>query len=80
MPQQEKGKDSTTTYATLSDGNITIGGKATTTAELGIHSDSATAHKTVDVLPNLQEILDKQKTVVDATSTIVAATRTYNQN
>lgn len=34
----------------------------------------------MDTLPNLQEILDKQKIVSDATSTIVAATRTYNQN
>ena len=80
LPQQEKGKDSTTTYATLSDGNLTIGGQATTTEALGIHNDAATAHQKVDTLPNLQEILDKQKTVADATSTIVAATRTYSQN
>ena len=68
------------TRATLSEGNITIGGQATTTTALGIHSDASTAHRSVDTLPNLQEIIDKQKTVADATSTIVAATRTYSQN
>ena len=61
-------------------GNITIGGKATTTTELGIHNNASTAHKTVDTLPNLQDILDQQKTVADATSTIATATRTYSQN
>lgn len=80
LPQHESDKDSSTTYATLSDGNITIGGKQTTVAELGIHSNIATANRKVDTLPNLQDILDQQKTVADATSTIVAATRTYNQN
>ncbi|TCB30223.1 hypothetical protein E0H86_10115 [Acinetobacter sp. ANC 4635] len=34
----------------------------------------------VRTVNNLQEILDKQKTVAAATSTIVAATRTYSQN
>ena len=80
LPQHESDKDSSVTRATLSEGNITIGGKQTTTTELGIHNDANTAHRTVETLPNLQELLDKQKTVADATSTIVAATRTYNQN
>ena len=80
LPQYESDKDSSTTYTTLSAGNITIGGKQTTVEQLGIHSDAATANRKVDTLPNLQDILDQQKTVTDATSTIVAATRTYNQN
>jgi filamentous hemagglutinin len=80
LPQHESDKDSSVTRATLSEGNITIGGQATTTTALGIHSDASTAHRSVDTLPNLQEIIDKQKTVADATSTIVAATRTYSQN
>ncbi|EOR07411.1 hypothetical protein F896_01784 [Acinetobacter genomosp. 15BJ] len=80
LPQHESDKDSSVTRATLSEGNISIGGKKTTTTELGIHNDVNTAHRTVETLPNLQEILDKQKTVADATSTIAAATRTYNQN
>lgn len=80
LPQYESDNDSSTTYATLSAGNITIGGKTTTVEELGIHSDIATANRQLETLPNLQEILDKQKTVAAATSTIVAATRTYSQN
>ena len=80
LPQHESDKDSSVTRSTLSEGNITIGGQATTTTALGIHSDASTAHRSVDTLPNLQEIIDKQKTVADATSTIVAATRTYSQN
>ncbi|WP_174492312.1 hemagglutinin repeat-containing protein [Acinetobacter sp. Marseille-Q1623] len=80
LPQHESDKDSSTTYATLSEGNITIGGKATTAEQLGIHSDIATANKKVDTLPNLQDILDNQKTVADATSTIAAASRTYAQD
>ncbi|OBY72350.1 hypothetical protein NG55_20415, partial [Acinetobacter gyllenbergii] len=80
LPQHESDKDSSVTRATLSEGNISIGGKKTTTTELGIHNDANTVHRTVETLPNLQEILDKQKTVADATSTIAAATRTYNQN
>ena len=61
LPQHESDKDSSTTYATLSAGNINIGGKATTVEQLGIHSDAATASRTLETLPNLQTILDKQK-------------------
>ena len=80
LPQQSKDEDSSTTYATITTGNIKIGGKDTTVDELGIHSDINTANQKVDALPDLQAILDKQKIVSDATSTIVAATRTYSQN
>ncbi|WP_413784432.1 hemagglutinin repeat-containing protein [Acinetobacter sp. ACIN00229] len=80
LPQHESDKDSSTTYATLSEGNIKVGGKSTTVEQLGIHSDASTANRAVETLPNLQTILDKQKTVADATSTIAAATRTYSQN
>ncbi|MDS7958257.1 MULTISPECIES: hemagglutinin repeat-containing protein [unclassified Acinetobacter] len=80
LPQHESDKDSSTTYATLSAGNIKVGGKSTTVEQLGIHSDASTANRAVETLPNLQTILDKQKTVADATSTIAAATRTYSQN
>ncbi|MCO8047148.1 hemagglutinin repeat-containing protein [Acinetobacter towneri] len=80
LPQQDKDSDSSTTYATITAGNINIGGKDTTVEKLGIHSDINTANQKVDALPDLQAILDKQKIVSDATSTIVAATRTYSQN
>jgi len=77
LPQHESDKDSSTTYATLSEGNIKVGSKSTTVEQLGIHSDASTANRAVETLPNLQTILDKQKTVADATSTIAAASRTY---
>ncbi len=80
LPQQDKGEDSSTTYATLSAGNINIGGKDTTVEELGIHSDINTANQKVDEVPDLNALLEKQKIIADATSTIVAATRTYSQN
>jgi len=80
LPQHESDKDSSTTYATLSEGNIKVGGKSTTVEQLGIHSDASTANRAVETLPNLQTILDKQKTVADATSTIAAASRTYAQD
>ena len=80
LPQQSKDNDSSTTYATLSAGNITIGGKETSVEELGIHSDINTANIKVDEVPDLHTILEQQKIVSDATSTIVAATRTYSQN
>jgi len=80
LPQHESDKDSSTTYATLSEGNIKVGGKTTTVEQLGIHSDASTANRAVETLPNLQTILDKQKTVADATSTIAAASRTYAQD
>lgn len=77
LPQHESDKDSSTTYATISEGNIKVGGKSTTVEQLGIHSNASTANRAVETLPNLQTILDKQKTVADATSTIAAASRTY---
>jgi filamentous hemagglutinin len=80
LPQHESDKDSSTTYATLSEGNIKVGGQSTTVEQLGIHGDAATANRVVESLPNLQTILDKQKTVADATSTIAAASRTYAQD
>ncbi len=57
-----------------------MGGQSTTVEQLGIHSDASTANRAVETLPNLQAILDQQKTVADATSTIAAASRTYAQD
>ena len=80
LPQQSKDKDSTTTYATLSEGNIKVGGKDTTVEELGIHSDINTANQKVEALPDLDAVLEKQKIIADATSTIATAGRTYSQD
>ncbi|WP_423173566.1 hypothetical protein [Stenotrophomonas maltophilia] len=44
LPMMKKGSDSSSTLATLTEGNITIGGKQTSAAELGINTDVSGAH------------------------------------
>jgi len=46
VPMSESGSDSdsSSTLATLSEGNTTIGGKQTTAAKLGINTDASAAH------------------------------------
>ncbi|WP_230338125.1 hemagglutinin repeat-containing protein [Paralysiella testudinis] len=80
LPQQTSGNDSSTTRATLSAGNLTIGGKATTVEALGIHSDPASAHRQLAELPDLQAVLAQQKTVAQATATIAGAARTFSSD
>ena len=80
LPQYESDSEQSTTYATLSEGRLNIGGKATTTAELGIHSDAATAHQRLSELPDIQQVLQKQQTVAAATADITAAVRTFSGN
>ncbi|MFD1245790.1 hypothetical protein ACFQ3H_11575, partial [Paralysiella testudinis] len=80
LPQQTGGNDSSTTRATLSAGNLTIGGKATTVEALGIHSDPASAHRQLAELPDLQAVLTQQKTVAQATATIATAARTFSSD
>ena len=80
LPQQTGGNDSSTTRATLSAGNLTIGGKATTVEALGIHSDPASAHRQLAELPDLQAVLAQQKTVAQATATITTAARTFSSD
>ena len=69
-----------TTYATLSEGRLNIGGKETTTQELGINSDISNAHRAVAALPDLAKITEKQQIVAKATSDIVSATHTFSSN
>ena len=80
LPQYESDSEQSTTYATLSEGRLNIGGKATTTAELGIHSDAATAHQRLSELPDIQQVLQKQQAVAAATADITAAVRTFSGN
>ncbi|UOO87161.1 VENN motif pre-toxin domain-containing protein [Neisseria arctica] len=80
LPQYESGGDSGTTYATLSEGRLNIGGKATTVEELGIHSDAATAHQKLNELPDIQQVLDKQQTIAAATADIASAVKTFSGN
>ncbi|HEZ7621994.1 TPA: hemagglutinin repeat-containing protein, partial [Neisseria meningitidis] len=80
LPQYEKGGDNSTTYATLSEGRLNIGGKETTTQELGINSDSSNAHRAVAALPDLAKITEKQQIIAKATSDIVSAAHTFSRN
>ncbi|UOO87156.1 VENN motif pre-toxin domain-containing protein [Neisseria arctica] len=80
LPQYESGGDSGTTYATLSEGRLNIGGKAATAQELGINSDAATAHRQIDALPDIREVMQKQQTVAKATADIFSAVRTFSGN
>ncbi|PJK96037.1 hypothetical protein B9Y63_20405 [Stenotrophomonas maltophilia] len=72
IPMTESGHDSSTTYATLTGGNITIGGKKVDAADLGINTDASTAHKALDTLPDLQQMLQQQRAMAQATGTVVS--------
>ena len=75
VPMQESGSDSSTTYATLTEGNITVGGQRTTTAELGVHTDAATAHTAIKELPDLQQVLADQQAMSAAAGNVLATSR-----
>ncbi|UOO82750.1 hemagglutinin repeat-containing protein [Uruburuella testudinis] len=80
LPQYESGSDSSITRATLSAGRLNIGGQETTTQALGINSDSSSAHRAVNALPDLAAITEKQQIVAKATADIVSAARTFSGN
>ncbi|WP_171966927.1 hemagglutinin repeat-containing protein [Stenotrophomonas bentonitica] len=73
IPMSESGHDSSTTYATLTGGNITIGGKKVDAADLGVNTDASAAHTALDTLPDLQKMLQEQRAMAQATGTVVAA-------
>ena len=68
----EKGSDSSTTHATLTEGNITIGGSRTTAAELGINIDASAAHRALDALPDTNKLLADQQAMASAMGTVAA--------
>ncbi|MDQ1816067.1 hemagglutinin repeat-containing protein [Massilia sp. CCM 9210] len=73
LPMQDKGKDSSTTYATLTDGKINIGGKEmSSAADLGAHTDLATANKAIDPLKDMKAVAADLKAMGAAGSTVVA--------
>ena len=80
LPQQDKGGDESTTYAVLSEGSLNVGGKTTTTAELGIRHQANGAHQVLSAQEDLQAIAQQQKTVAQATAQIQSAVKTYNEN
>jgi filamentous hemagglutinin len=71
IPMSESGNDSSTTYATLTEGNITIGGKKMNAAELGVNTDASAAHQAIEALPDLQKTLQDQRAMAQATGTVV---------
>lgn len=72
VPMNEKGGDSSTTYATLTEGNIVIGGKKVTAAELGVNTDAATAHRAIEAMPNAELQLANQQAMANVMGTVMA--------
>jgi len=75
VPMNEKGGDSSTTYATLTEGNIVIGGKKVTAAELGVNTDAATAHRAIEAMPNAELQLANQHAMANAMGTVMATSK-----
>ncbi|MFG3450099.1 hemagglutinin repeat-containing protein [Stenotrophomonas sp. NPDC047960] len=75
IPMSESGHDSSTTYATLTGGNITIGGKKVDAADLGVNTDANAAHQALEALPDLQKMLQEQRAMAQATGTVVDASK-----
>ncbi|WP_234349400.1 hemagglutinin repeat-containing protein, partial [Xanthomonas citri] len=71
MPMSESGSDTSYTRATLTEGNIKIGGKTTTAAALGINTDESAAHEAVATLPDVRKILGEQQAMAAAIGTVV---------
>lgn len=75
VPMTSSGSDSSTTHATLTAGNITIGGKQVTAAELGVNTDASKAHEAISTLPDLQKLMREQQAMSSAASTVVATSK-----
>lgn len=75
VPMTSSGSDSSTTYATLTEGNITIGGKKVTAAELGVNTDASKAHEAINALPDLQKLMQEQQAMSSAAGTVVATSK-----
>jgi len=80
LPQHESGDSQGYTRSVLSEGNITIGGQATSARALGIQTDLQNAHRSAEAVPDLQNLLDKQQTVAQSTAAIHSAVGTYRGN
>ena len=70
LPVSDSGSDSSTTRATLTEGNITIGGQSTTATATGVNTDASVANTQVANLPDLQQLLKDQQAMVSAVTTI----------
>jgi filamentous hemagglutinin len=75
LPSQTKGNDQSTTYATLTEGNLTIAGKSTTAKELGINTDIAKANTQIATVPNIKDVLKEQQAMSAAAGTVIATSK-----
>lgn len=75
VPMTTSGSDSSTTYATLTEGNITIGGKKVTAAELGVNTEASKAHEAISTLPDLQKLMQEQQAMSSAAGNVVATSK-----
>ena len=75
VPMTTSGSDSSTTYATLTEGNITIGGKRVTAAELGVNTDASKAHEAISSLPDLRKLMQEQQAMSSAAGTVVSTSK-----
>ena len=80
LPQHKSGGSQGYTRSLLSEGNITIGGQATSARALGIQTDLQNAHRSAEAVPDLQNLLDKQQTIAQSTAAIHSAVGTYRGN
>ncbi|KAG0959742.1 hypothetical protein G6F31_011350 [Rhizopus arrhizus] len=75
LPMHESGSDSSSTRATLPEGTITIGGRKTTAAELGVNTDAAAAHRALEAMPDANKMLADQQAMANAASTVLATSK-----
>ncbi|MCW0447430.1 hypothetical protein NB706_000264 [Xanthomonas sacchari] len=75
LPMSQSGNDSTTTRATLTEGNITIGGKRTTAAETDINTDASKANEVLATLPDVRKVLAEQQAMGAAAGTVLETSR-----
>ena len=80
LPQSDSGSSESTTYAVLSEGDIRIGGERTSAQALGIRTRLDGANESVAALPDLQRLLQRQRTVSQASADIIGAAQTYSSN
>ena len=80
LPQHASGSSTSTTKATLTEGNIVINNTPTTAQALGVNTDASSAHQKVAELPDLQALQAKQQAVAQATTTVATAVQTFSQN
>ncbi|MGW8393129.1 hemagglutinin repeat-containing protein [Pseudoduganella sp. HUAS MS19] len=78
LPMVESGSDRSTTYATITDGKITIGGVTTSSVkDLGINTDLSKANTALDKLPDLQKLLKDQQAMSAAAGTVIATGKQF---